>query len=327
MHYFVTGATGFLGGYVSSRLLAGGHDVTALVRSREQAHAIAEHGVRPHIGSILDLRVMREGMRRSDGVFHLAGYGMALGSRRATERAVVTGTRNVLQGVRDLEIPKVVYASTISVLGDTRGVVAKDPMRRIGTLVTEDARIRARVLAGVVDPMVAAGVPAVVLLSGIVYGPGDRSGFSALLGRYLMGRVPFISTGPEFCWAHVEDVAAVHVAAMTMARPGRRYVAGGPRHSLREALAVAGRAVGKRRPPWPVPAFIAWPGALLLRAGAAVVPPLRPAADRMRIAAGVTHLADDSEARARLSFRPRPLREGLPDAVRWQLQRLFETAR
>ena len=50
MNYFITGATGFLGGYVTSELLEGGHAVTALVADRDEARDIAEYGVRPTSG-------------------------------------------------------------------------------------------------------------------------------------------------------------------------------------------------------------------------------------------------------------------------------------
>ena len=45
MHYFVTGSTGFVGGYVTSQLLAAGHDVTALVRTRDEDELIVPNSI------------------------------------------------------------------------------------------------------------------------------------------------------------------------------------------------------------------------------------------------------------------------------------------
>ena len=53
------------------------------------------------------------------------------------------------------------------------------------------------------------------------------------------------------------------------------------------------------------------------------LPPLRGAAERLRLGAGTTQLGSDARARAELGFRPRPLEEGLPDTVRSILQDLF----
>ena len=104
MHYFVTGATGFVGGYVASQLLAAGHDVTALVRTRDDARDIAAYGVRPHIGSVTDKEGMRTGVRGADGVFHIAGHRLAFSDRKTMEAVNVLGSRNVFELVRELRI-------------------------------------------------------------------------------------------------------------------------------------------------------------------------------------------------------------------------------
>ena len=123
MHYFVTGATGFVGGYVTSQLLAAGHDVTALVRTRDDARDIAAYGVRPHIGSVTDKEGMRSGVRGFDGVFHSAGHRLAFPDRKTMEAVNVLGSRNVFELVRELSIPKCVFTSTLNVFSDTHGAV------------------------------------------------------------------------------------------------------------------------------------------------------------------------------------------------------------
>ncbi len=64
--------------------------------------------------------------------------------------------------------------------------------------------------------------------------------------------------------------------------------------------------------------------ATVLRPFAYIVPPWRRTADRLRIAAGVTYLGDDSKAREELGFDPRSLAEGMPDAARATLEEMID---
>ena len=122
----------------------------------------------------------------------------------------------------------------------------------------------------------------------------------------------------------MEDVARAHLLAMEFGRAGETYIVGGDPHTVGEVLEVAGRFVGRRRGPLPLPPFVVWPAAVAVRLVAVPLPPLRPLADRLRVAAGVTYLGDDAKARRELGFAPRPIEEGLPDAVEWLLRDRFE---
>jgi nucleoside-diphosphate-sugar epimerase len=325
VHYFVTGATGFLGGYVTAQLLEGGHAVTALVTDRDEARDIAEYGVRPHVGSLLDKESLRRGMRQVDGVFHLAGHRVAYGDRKTAEAVNVTGTRHVLESVREHGVHRAVVTSTISVYSDTRGKSVDEGYRYTGTHLTDYDRIRAAAHYEVALPMIQKGLPAILLLPGAVYGPRDTSLMARVLTRYLLGRGRFVAAGTAYCWAHVEDVARAHLLAMQFGKPGEAYIVGGDPHRVREVLATAGRMVGRRLPPIPVPPWMVWPAATIARGAATLIPALLPAADRLRVATGVTYLASDAKARAELGFAPRTLEEGLPDAIEWLLRDRFDT--
>ena len=50
--YFVTGATGFIGGAIVKQLIGRGHKVVALVRSPEKAAMLKALGVEMHTGDI-----------------------------------------------------------------------------------------------------------------------------------------------------------------------------------------------------------------------------------------------------------------------------------
>lgn len=316
MHYFVTGATGFVGGYLTSQLLASGHEVTALVRTRDEARDIAAYGVTPHVGSVTDKEAMRRGIRGVDGVFHVAGHRLAFRDM-ATMRAInVDGTRNVLQLVEEHGIPKCVFTSTLNAYGDTKGEVVDESRSKPDRYPTVYDAVRGAAHFDVALPMAKAGAPVVTLLPGMVYGPRDTSAMAGLLARAMLGKVWAVSATAAYCWSHVMDVAHAHVLAMQFGRPGESYVIGGPRHTVREAIEVAAASAGKKRKPVPLRPWLVKPAASVVGAVATVVHPWRPLRDRLRVAAGVTYLGDDAKARAELGFDPRSLADGLPDAAR-----------
>ncbi|MCB2222652.1 MAG: NAD-dependent epimerase/dehydratase family protein [Actinobacteria bacterium] len=326
MHYFVTGATGLVGRYLTSLLLAEGHSVTALVRSRDQAAALADYGVRPHMGDVRDKESMRRGLRGAEGLFHTDTWAR-IGSRdRATATAVnVGGTRNVLELVSEMQVPKAVLTGTIEVFGDTAGRRLPPGHRHGGPHLCLADRTRWEAYHEVAVPAMRSGAPVVAVQCGLLYGPGDASETARLLRRYLRGRVPVVPTRTAASWVHVEDAARGHLLAMEEGVPGRTYVLGGEDRPLLGVVRAAGRLVGKRRGPIPVPGGALRAPAAVLGALGAVVPPLRAPAARLRRRAGVTFLGDDTASREELGYEPRGLAEGLPDTVRSLLEDLFET--
>ena len=324
MHYFLTGATGFIGGYLSARLLAEGHLVTALVRTPEQARALARYGIRPYIGDVLDKESLRRAMRRAEGVFHLAAYvRVGTSDRRRASEVNVTGTRHVLEVMRDFRIPRGVYTSSLAVNGDTRGRLVDGSHQHHGRLPSAYQRTKWQAHHEVALPMMRRGLPLTIVMPGAVYGPGDHGDLARTIGSHLKGRLPVVPTRTAFCFVHVEDLAAGLLAAMERGRPGETYLMCGAPHTLREVLERAGALAGKRQAPLPLPWWSLLPVAWGAQGLAVVLPPLRPAAERLRLGAGTTQLGDDTRARAELGFAPRPLAEGLPDTVRSILQGIF----
>ena len=317
MRYLVTGATGFVGGVLARQLREAGHDVVALARRPEAAERLRALGVDLRRGDITDRESVRSAMAGVDGVFHAAawfkvqqgsltrGTGAASGTAeetRAAHRTNVEGTRIVLEAMRDLGIPRGVYTSTIALYGDTRGRLVDETVRppRPTTSLYDELKWRAHY--EVAEPLVAAGLPLVIVQPGVVYGRGDRGPVRAAVDAYLRRRLPIAVASTAYSWGHVEDTAAGHRLAMERGRPGESYFLAGPSHTFVEALRIAESVTGIPAPRVVIPGIVA-------RAAAAVV-----RTESIRLL-GATYLGSSAKAQRELGWSARSLREGFADVL------------
>jgi nucleoside-diphosphate-sugar epimerase len=320
MRYFVTGATGFLGSELARQLGAAGHEVHALVRQPGKALELREQGVRLFEGDVTDKESLRPGMQGTDGVFHVAGwYKVGVRDRGDGERVNIHGTRNVLELMGELGIPKGVYTSTLAVNSDTHGRVVDESYRFPGrTYLSEYDRTKAAAHDIALD-MIANGLPLVVAMPGMIYGPGDSSSMGAMFRSYLKRSLPVIPRGLAFAWAHVQDVAHGHLLAMERGRPRETYILAGQPATVAEVLQMAEEITGVPRPPL-VPAWTLRALSPLMGIIEKLAPlPATFTAEGLRVSAGVTYLGDNGKARRELGYEPRPLREGLEQYLKQEM--------
>lgn len=313
MRYFLTGATGFIGGEVARQLAAEGHKVVALVRDPSRAATLAALGAALHKGDITEKESMRRPMTGVDGVFHIAAwYKIGEGSLNEARAVNVQGTRNVLELMRDLKTPKGVYTSTLAIFSDTKGQLVDENYRHDGPWLSNYDRTKWEAHYEVALPMIQQGLPLVIVQPGLVYGPGDASAVRQTIVQYLKRKLPLVPKKTAFNWAHVEDTARGHLLALEKGNPGETYIIAGSTHTLEEALDLAQAITGI-----PAPRFRASPGlmkslAILMKIAGSIVPlPAAYTAEGLRVSAGSTYLGDNSKACRELGFQARPLEEGL----------------
>jgi nucleoside-diphosphate-sugar epimerase len=298
--------------------------VAALVRTPANAGDLAALGVEIHEGDITDMYSMRAPMHGADGVFHIAAwYKVGLRDNSMAERMNVDGTRNVLELMRELEIPKGVYTSTLAINGDTHGKMADESYRTEGPWPSEYDRTKWVAHYKVALPMIKEGLPLVIVEPGVVYGPGDTSSLHSMWVQYLKRRLPMVPKRVAYSWAHVDDIVQGHILAMEKGKFGESYIIAGPTHTLIGALALAERITGVPAPRiHPSPGFM---HALARIVGAVekLVPmPSNMSAEYIRVSAGVTYIGSNAKARRELGYSPRTLEEGLPDALNYEMQQL-----
>ena len=328
MKYFVTGATGFIGGRVATQLLAAGHSVVTLARTPSKAAGLAQQGVVVHAGDITDKASLRAPMTGVDGIFHIAGW-YKIGQRHAkrakrdAERINIAGTRNVLEVMRELGIPKGVYTSTCLVYSDTHGQTVDETYAYHGPWLSDYERTKWTAHFEVADPMIQQGLPLVIVQPDAVYGPGDTSQTHDLLVRYLQRQLPIAPPKTALCWTHVDDIAAGHLLAMERGQAGQSYILAGVCSLFVDLLRLAETITG-------IPAPRLQPPPALLKLSAAMIKPLEAflpvpplfGSESLRSIAGVTYTASDRKARQALGFTARSLEDGLSETLIAELTRL-----
>ncbi len=234
MHVFVTGATGYIGGAVATRLVRAGHQVTGLARTPEAARLLGRRGIAPVVGDLSDHDVLRRAAGAADAVVNAGtSYGPDRGD---LERAAVRSMLTALSAGGTF-----LYTSDQLVYGDT-GPEPADEDRPLNPppFLTWRPRVEQDVLH-------ADGVRAIVLRPVAVYGHGGNQLFPGWIdAARRRGHAPYVGTGARrWSLVHVEDVAEGYVSALDRAPAGAVLnLAAEPPVTLRDLAAAVADAAG-----------------------------------------------------------------------------------
>jgi dihydroflavonol-4-reductase len=253
----------------------------------------------------------------------MAGW-YKLGAKNQQEAEIinVTGTRNVLGLAYELGIPKIIYTSTVTVNGDTHGYLADETYTPPeGPFLTEYDRTKWIAHYKVAIPLIEKGAPIIILMPGVVYGPGDKSLIGDMIRLFYMGLLPILP-GPELTltFAHLEDVAEGHILAAEKGRPGETYFLTGPVATLTEMAQIWAQVSGKRAPIFEIPARYIKLLAPLARFLGAILPmPPILSPDAIAILEA-TYIARSDKARTQLGWQTRPIYTGMQETFNWIAQ-------
>ncbi|NIK75183.1 nucleoside-diphosphate-sugar epimerase [Paenibacillus castaneae] len=180
MKALITGATGFLGKNLSGRLLAEGHEVTAVGRNEREGKLLADKGAR-FLRLDLSSPDLAEAIKDHDFVFHCGALSSPWGAYRDFFESNVVGTRQVIEGCFKYGVKKLIYVSTPSIYFDYRDRL----------LITEDEQLpkrgvnryaaTKRLAEAEIDRAFEAGLPVVTIRPRALFGPGDTAIFPRLM--------------------------------------------------------------------------------------------------------------------------------------------------
>lgn len=234
MKVFLTGATGLIGSAILSRLVAGDHEVVALVRSEENAAKVKAAGAASTVGDLAEPDSYRAALTAADAVVHAGA------TRDATKRTVddtfVTTAIDALDGTGKAFL----YTSGVWDYGSNTNLneeaaYAPVPMVAWRPAITERVRHRN-------------GVRGVVIAPGMVHGHG-RGLHNVLAGARTDGAAPalrVVGSGQQH-WAmvHVDDLAELYLLALQSAPAGTTFIgAPGDNPTAYEICQALSRAAG-----------------------------------------------------------------------------------
>jgi dihydroflavonol-4-reductase len=321
MTNLVTGANGFVGAAVVRALLARGEAVRALVREGSNTVNLDALPVAIARGDITDAAALRRAAQGCRTVFHVAAdYRLWVPDEAAMLRTNVDGSVNVLESAAAAGAERLVYTSSVAVLGINRDRTPADESTQVSLADMIGPYKRSKFLAeqAVQKRAAETGFPVVTVNPSTPIGPGDTR--PTPTGRVIVdaatGRMPaYVDTGLNV--VHVDDVALGHLLARDRGRPGERYILGGADMSLKEILARVALLCGRRPPSVRLPRAVVYPVAVfseVLARFTGVEP--RVTTDGLRMSRKHMYFSS-RKAGAELGYRWRPAERAIADAVDW----------
>lgn len=321
MKIFLTGGSGFIGGYLVEQLVKDGHNLTCLVQPTSNISKLHEHGVSTVEGTITDKESMRKAMKDVDMVAHFAAiYEIGKVDEKKMYNVNVNGTQNVFDLVGELEVPKSVYCSTEVVLGHQDKVLT-ETTEHPGRFLSyyEETKYLAH---NHVQQCCAEGLDTITVMPCGVIGPGDTKFIGQFIMNYIKRELPAIPV-PEkkFTFVHVRDVVKGIKLAIEKGKPRESYLFGAYVKTIGEMFDMLEKLTGIPKPK-------RTSGKMMLKTYAilqeikAVFTGKKPFIDRgaARFLADGGFVADSTKAESQLGWKPMPFEEAMEDTVKWFME-------
>jgi dihydroflavonol-4-reductase len=316
MKVLVTGASGFLGGYLTRELVRRQFEVTALIRDPKWK----QDGVRAVVGNVMDPKSLEEAVEGQDAVFHLAALvALKRADRQSCFDLSVNGTENVVEACARFKIKRLVHVSSVVSVGAS--TTPGKPLNESADNILKgkgfsnfEAKLQAEEI--VLEAVRAQKIDAVVVNPSMIFGAGDAKK-AARKGNVLAakGKLPFYPPGGINVVA-VEDVVDGIIQAFEKGKSGERYILSGDNMTFKEVLTLYSTLAGVKPPKLAI-------SATALKMAGRFADSLKTNSSlsyETALAATLYHWFDHSKATRELGFSPRPGRVAIENSVKWILR-------
>ncbi len=236
---FVTGGSGFVGGYLIQILTDQGVDVVALARSDSSIEKVRHAGATDTVRGDLDsLEKMKQGMHGCDVVFHVAAAVGVMGDPEEFHNVNVTGTQNVVDAAKSAGVPRLVHVSTEALLSGGKPFVDMDetwpyPEKPVGLYATTKGLAEQLVIKENCDALTT-----VAVRPPLIWGKGDLTVLPEIAAAVKAGQWVWFNGGHyPHTTTHVRNVIEGLILAAEKGRGGQIYfVTDGPEYDFRDFM-------------------------------------------------------------------------------------------
>ncbi|HEU4895819.1 MAG TPA: NAD-dependent epimerase/dehydratase family protein [Acidimicrobiia bacterium] len=248
MKVAVTGGSGVVGSAVVRHLVAAGHDVAALSRSREASEKLESLGAVVVRGDVLDAEAVGRLLEGQARVFHVAGVNELCPRDPARMWEVnVEGTTTVAEQAARKGVERMILTSSAVTIGEERGARGHESSLHRGHFLSEYERSKTVGERLAID--LGGELEVVSVNPSSVQGPGRATGTGALLLAAARGKTRFL-VDTTFSMVDIDDCARGHLLAAERGAHGERYILSGAVLTVRQVVRMIDSILGRRRRAW-----------------------------------------------------------------------------
>jgi len=260
--YLVTGGAGFIGSSIVHALVARGDEVRVVDSffTGKSEHLADLPNVEVITGDVRDLDGLKAAMRGVDRVLHQAALVSVAGSVAdpiLNDQSNVAGTLNVLVAARDMQVERVVFASSAAVYGDTPTIPNVETMTPKPLSPYGVSKISGEYYCRVFYDLY--GLETVALRYFNVFGPRQHpsSDYAGVISKFVSAmargeRPTIFGDGIQSRdFTYVDNVVHANLRAAEAPGVGGEAfnIAGGRRHTLLDLVDVLNGILGTRITP------------------------------------------------------------------------------
>jgi dihydroflavonol-4-reductase len=257
----VTGASGFLGGYMVEELVRKGYAVVGMVRKGSDTNLLRKLGIELRLGDLADPVSLEAVTKGVDAVIHLAAYYTLNGKKELYEHINVQGTRSLMEAMLKNGVRRLIYCSSTEAMGPTPHPPADEDSPCQPNYEYGRSKLRSEDL---IREYQKKGIEFTIIRPSGIYGPRNLDDVSYwFITSYANTSASKIMVGSGkrvLQFAHVEDVVQGFVLALEKPEVsiGRTYFITDSRaYSYEEIYGILAKIFGKPLPKWHVNVLIA----------------------------------------------------------------------
>ena len=320
MKVLVTGASGFLGHWLTRALCEQGHQTSVLVRKNSSNEDLKGLSCQWAYGDVTDPESLNTACKGMDAVFHLAGViAYRTVDRPLMEKVNVVGTAHVIEAVQKNNVPRLVHLSSVVAVGagfQKDQVLNEKSNYNVGHLNIGYSETKRKAEELVVKAVQEKKIDAVILNPSTIYGPGDaKKGSRSVQVKVAQGRFKFYTPGGVNV-VDVDDVVQGIISAWKIGKTGERYILSSENMTIKNLFEMIASIAEVPPPTHLLPGWIlhsaGFVGDQFQKMGMKF-----PISSENAWTSSLFHWFDSSKAQSEIGFKPRPAFESVQKSVLW----------